>query len=128
MKKLEQKILKYLQARRWDHLRPVDLAKSIMIEGAELLELFQWENLPLETIKKDKAKREEIAKELADVLIYSIEMSILLGLDTEKIIRRKLAMVEKKYPAKVVRAYSKGSDPGTEKEYLAIKNKHRKKK
>jgi len=88
MKDLENKVYTHLKARKWDNLRPVDLAKSIMIEGAELLELFQWENLSLEEIKKNKEKISEIKKELADVLIYCLEMSVLLGLDTEKLFVR----------------------------------------
>ena len=56
MKSLEQRVLKHLQERGWDHLRPSDIAKSIMIEGAELLELFQWENRELKDVKKDLEK------------------------------------------------------------------------
>jgi len=41
MNNSEKKILAFLKAREWDNLRPSDLAKSIIIEGAELLELFQ---------------------------------------------------------------------------------------
>ena len=66
MNKLEKKIHTFLKVRKWDNLRPVDLAKSIIIEGSELLELFQWENLSLEEVKKDKAKMGEISKELAE--------------------------------------------------------------
>ncbi len=83
MKNLENKIYKYLKERGWDNLRPSDIAKSIMIEGAELLELFQWENLSLEEVKKNKGKMEEIKNELADVFIYAIEMSVFLEFDTE---------------------------------------------
>ncbi|KAA0206129.1 hypothetical protein EDM68_03200 [Candidatus Uhrbacteria bacterium] len=121
MKPLEQKILKHLRDRGWDKLRPADVAKSIMIEGAELLELFQWENLPLDEVKKDKAKIEEIKKELADVLIYSLEMSVLLGLDTEKIIRKKLALAQKKYPARLMKNNG-GKEPGTESVYWKKKS------
>lgn len=125
MKELERKILKHLQDRGWDDLRPADLAKSVMIEGAELLELFQWENLPLEEVRKNKGKLEDIRSELADVLIYAIEMSVLLGMDTEKIIRSKLAKVQKKYPAKLMR--QRQGEPGTEDLYWKIKKDHRKK-
>ena len=62
-----------------------------MIEGAELLEIFQWENLSLDEIKDDKEKVEEIKKELADILIYVIEMSVLLGFDTKKLIQKKVS-------------------------------------
>ncbi len=124
MKELERKVLKHLQARKWDSVRPSDLAKSIMIEGAELLEIFQWENLSLEEIKKDKEKMGEIKRELADVLIYCIEMSVLLNFDTETIIRKKLALAQKKYPAKLMR--QRIGEPGTEGLYLQIKKAYRK--
>lgn len=42
MKEQEDAIREYLAERGWDQLRPSDLAKSISIEAAELLELFQW--------------------------------------------------------------------------------------
>lgn len=125
MKDLETKVLKHLKARRWDNLFPVDLAKSIMIEGAELLELFQWQNLPLEEVKKDKEKLAEIKKELADVMIYCLEMSVLLGLDTKKIINHKLKLVAKKYPAKLMKAREKDGGEG---DYLRIKKEYRTKK
>lgn len=125
MKDLEKKIYKHLKERNWHRLRPADIAKSIMIEGAELLELFQWENLELEEMKKDKEKIEEIKKELADVMIYALEMSVLLGFDTEKIIRKKLAYAAKKYPAKLMR--ERKTEAGTESEYWKIKKAHREK-
>ncbi len=127
MKNLEKKVLKHLKDRGWDKLRPSDIAKSIMIEGAELLEIFQWENLSLEEVKKNKEKIEEIKKELADVMIYSLEMSVLLGLDTEKIIRQKLAFAGKKYPAKLMKS-NKNKEMGTQSEYLRIKKEYRKKR
>ncbi len=123
MKKLEQRIHKYLKARHWHNLRPADVAKSIMIEGAELLELFQWENLTLEEVKRQPEKMEHIKKELADVLIYALEMSILLGFDTEKIVRQKLAHATKKYPAKLMKQAKQ--EPGTESLYWRIKKAHR---
>ena len=124
MKELEITIYKHLEERNWHHLRPSDIAKSIMIEGAELLELFQWENLPLEDVKKDSEKIEEIKNELADVMIYCIEMSTLLGLDTEDLIRKKLERVNKKYPAELMSQSTQG--PGTESEYWRIKKEYRK--
>lgn len=125
MKDFEKKVYKHLKDRNWHNLRPSDIAKSIMIEGAELLEIFQWENLPLEEIKKDKVKLEKIKGELADVLIYCFEMSVLLGLDTEKIKRKKLAYAGKKYPAKLMRVRT--GEPGTEDNYWRIKQEYRSK-
>ena len=126
MKDLEQKILKHLESRGWDNLRPSDIAKSIMIEGAELLELFQWENQTLEEVQKNKLKKEEIKRELADVLIYAIEMAVLLELDTEKIIRKKLAAAAKKYPAALMKKHTtKDAGSGEDAEYWRIKKEYR---
>jgi len=127
MKDLEKDIYKYLREREWHKLRPADLAKSIMIEGAELLELFQWENLSLEEVKQNPEKVEEIRKELADVLIYALEMSVLLKLDTTDIVNKKLDYIGKKYPAELMRKNAKkGSGSGEDSEYWRIKKEHRK--
>ncbi len=123
MKDLEKKIYKHLRDRNWHNLRPGDVAKSIMIEGAELLELFQWDNPSLEEVKKDRKRLTEIKKELADILIYCLEMSVLLETDTERIIYDKLKEVAKKYPARLMRNHSK--EPGTEDLYWKIKKEHR---
>ena len=124
MKKLECDIAKFLKDRGWDDLRPSDLAKSIMIEGAELLEHFQWENKTAAELKKDKKKLAEIAKELADVFIYCLQLSVHLGFDSEKIIRNKLAVASRKYPARKMRRMKDESRP----EYWQIKNEYRKEK
>ena len=124
MKNIEKKISKHVKDRGWDNPRPSDLAKSIMIEGAELLELFQWDNLSLDEVKKDKEKIERIKGELADVFIYALEMSVLLKLDTEKIITKKLAHVAKKYPAKLMKQAKNDSE--AESAYWRIKKEYRK--
>lgn len=128
MEKLEKRIKRFLQERGWNHLRPSDLAKSIMIEGAELLELFQWENLELEKVRRSKELVDEVKKELADVLIYAIQMAVLLDIDTAGTVNRKLDYVEKKYPAELMRKNAKkGSGSGRDAEYWRIKKKYRKK-
>jgi len=126
-KNVESKISKYLKERGWDDLRPSDLAKSIIIESAELLELFQWQSMTVEDVMADKEKLEEIKKELADVMIYSLELSIALGLNTEKIILDKLKLASEKYPAKLM-LEDKNKERGTERNYLDIKKKHRQNK
>ena len=63
MKNLESEIKRFLIERGWDKLRPSDLAKSISIEAAELLEILQWTSLDIEETRKDKNKMTEIKKE-----------------------------------------------------------------
>jgi len=114
----EKRIHKFLKDRGWDQLRPADLAKSVMIEGGELLELFQWENLSLAEIKK----------ELADVLIYALDIAVLLGFDTEKIVFEKLALAEKKYPARLMKKNATaGAGSGRDPLYWKIKKTYRRK-
>ena len=125
MKKYEKAIKDYLVERSWDNLRPADLAKSISIESAELLELFQWTNQSLTEVKKDKEKLDQIKKELADVLLYCFDMSVLLGLDTGKILLDKLEKVKQKYPAHLFKNRNKNVDAGSEDIYWKIKKEHR---
>ena len=126
MKNVERKIYQYLKERGWDNLRPCDIAKSIMIEGAELLELFQWENRELDEVRRDAEKISGIKKELADVLIYAIEMAVLLGIDISDIIEKKLDYTAKKYPVSLMRKNAKkSSGSGEDSAYWRIKKQYR---
>lgn len=125
MEKYEEMIRTYLVERDWDQLRPCDLAKSISIEAAELLEVFQWSNQSLAEVQGDDAKMEEIRKELADVLIYCLQMSVLLKLDTGDIIEKKLKRASEKYPAHLFKNREATKEPGTEDLYLKIKRESR---
>ncbi|MFA7169729.1 MAG: nucleotide pyrophosphohydrolase [Candidatus Paceibacterota bacterium] len=126
MKNIEIEIKKYLDDRGWDKLRPSDLAKSISIEAAELLELFQWTSMSIEETKADEEKMEQIKKELADVFIYALDMSVLLDFDTEQIIKDKLNHINKKFPAELMRKNAKQeSGSGTDPLYLQIKKEYR---
>ncbi len=119
MQKTQQRITQYLKERHWHQNEPVDLAKSITIEGAELLELFQWESPKRKKILTDKKLVQSISKELADVFIYAYGMAVTLGLDAETIVLSKLQEVEKKYPPEKI-LHNRSN-------YLKIKKAHRKK-
>lgn len=86
-----------------------DLAISISLEAAELLELFQW-NTSEETVKNSI---EDIKDELADVLIYSMMLASNLDLDLEEIILNKLEKNNEKYPVDKSR--------GSKKKYTDLK-------
>lgn len=126
MKQMTTDILQHLEERSWHRLRPGDIAKSISIEAAELLEVFQWDNPTLDQVKADEKRTEALRKELADVLIYCFEMAALLGIDVEATMRQKLEKVKQKYPAELF----KDLDPdhqGTHDMYWKIKREHRQK-
>jgi NTP pyrophosphatase (non-canonical NTP hydrolase) len=125
MKKYEGEIRQYLEERNWHNLRPGDIAKSIVIGSAELLELFQWTNQSLQEVKKDKEKMEQIKKELADVLTYCLDMSVLLELDTGQIILNKLEKVKLKYPVHLFKDRNEEVEAGSEEIYWKIKKEYR---
>ena len=88
---LSKDIKQFVIDRDWEKFHsPANLAKSISIEANELLECFQWdeENYDLEHVKE----------ELADVFNYCIQMSQVLDLNIEEIVRAKLKKNEEKYP------------------------------
>ena len=90
-----KRINKFHDDHKWRQFHNAkDLALSISIESAELLELFQWT-----TAKKAvENKYESIEEELADILIYSYTLAEKLGMDIDEIIEKKLVKNLKKYP------------------------------
>lgn len=124
MKKLQQEVQKYLKERKWDNLRPSDIAKSIVIEAAELLEKFQWLSETKEETKADIERFEEIKEELADVVIYALDMAIMINVDLEELVNKKLERAKQKYPAELF-ANIEQDKHGNSKEYWQIKKAHR---
>jgi len=95
-------ILSFREQRNWEQFHnPKDLAISLTLEASELLENFQWKTSDEAT----ESKKEQIADELADVLIYAVYMAKSLDLDLEEIIRAKIRKNEAKYP--VEKAFGK---------------------
>lgn len=92
---LASKLLKFRDERDWKQFHnPKDLAISISLEAAELLEAFQWSG----TDTAARGHEDKIREELADVLIYCFYMADACGLNPLEIMRAKLAVNEQKYP------------------------------
>lgn len=90
MKETIQRVLKFTIEREWDQFHhPENLAKSISIESAELLECFQWSS---------EYDHDKVVDELADILNYCILMADKLDVDIEEIILNKIEKNEIKYP------------------------------
>lgn len=90
MEELMKDLIKFQSERDWKQFHtPENLAKSISIEAAELLEHFQW--------NKDYDKQ-EVVDELADVLTYCFFMADALEVNVKEIILNKLEKTAKKYP------------------------------
>ena len=101
MSKLDQtieRIRRFRDARNWMQFHnPKNLACSVAIEAAELLEHFQWKT-DKESAEHAKRCRREISAEIADVAVYLIELADNLGIDLIDAIDQKLNSNERKYP------------------------------
>lgn len=85
------RIRKFTEDRDWDQFHsPANLAKSIVIEAAELLECFQWSD--------EEYDLQHVKEEIADVMVYSQNLLDKLGLDADEIVNMKMTMNEAKYP------------------------------
>ena len=85
------RIRKFVSDRDWNQFHtPSNMAKSIAIEAAELLECFQWSDTEYDL--------QHVKEELADVMVYCQDMLDALGLDADEIVNMKMDQNEAKYP------------------------------
>lgn len=121
-----QKVLNEFDLQRgWVNLDPCDLAKSIVLESAELLEHFQWDNtFENRNTKNNKKDLNEISLEVADIFIYLMKFCREMNIDLVDSVFKKLKIIEIKYPKGVKDLKNKSY----KKEYLKIKKEYRNKK
>jgi len=98
LEELAVQLRRFAAERDWEAFHtPKNLASALIVEAAELLEHFQWltleqsQNLP-------PAARDEVAREIADVLIYLTRLSDQLGIDPLEAVADKMAFNAQKYP------------------------------
>lgn len=98
IKSITEAIIRFRDERDWKQFHtPENLSKSISIEAAELLEHFQW---------GDEYNNEEVADELADVLIYSVLLADAIDVDIIEIMKTKLKRNESRFPISKVHGNS----------------------
>ena len=96
IQQLKDSVEQFKLNRNWGQYHtPQDLAVSISIEAAELLEIFQW-GLRDTELKRDKIAR--VKEELADVLIYCLSMANAIDADVATIVNDKIKINAEKYP------------------------------
>ncbi|MGM0640304.1 MAG: nucleotide pyrophosphohydrolase [Thermotogota bacterium] len=95
-------IRKFVEDRNWDQFHyPKDLAISLNLEAAELLECFQWKNNEeVEKMVEDENEKEHIEEEIADVAIYLMQLAHSLDIDLKEAIETKMKKNAIKYPLK----------------------------
>ena len=109
-----KRILAFRDDRNWKQFHnPKDLAISISLEAAELLECFQWSGADTEV----RAKKAAMTEELSDVVIYALLLADRLGIDLDAAVNAKVAKNAAKYPVK--------DCWGSSAKYYALKKKAR---
>ncbi len=102
-----KRILKFRDDRDWkQYHNPKDLAISISLEAAELLEVFQWSGADT----SDEGRTDKIKEELADVLNYCVLMADACGLDIDEIVQEKIKINDEKYPVEKAKGKSEKYD------------------
>jgi NTP pyrophosphatase (non-canonical NTP hydrolase) len=109
MDDLVKAVLAFRDERDWRQFHnPKDLAISITLEAAELLEHFQWKSLAdTEAFLAVEENRRRLGKEMADVLILLVSLADVVGLDLLEAAQAKLRDNAVKYPVERVRGSAK---------------------
>ena len=105
---LQTTVSEYVRERDWEKYHNAkDVATSIAIESAELLELFQWKKSPEHGENISDELRKRIGEELADVIIYCACLANSTSIDLSFALRDKLEKNKRRYPVeKVLKAAS----------------------
>lgn len=94
---------RFAEARDWPQFHtPKNLAMALSVESAELLECFQWLT-PEQSAQLAGRERHAVEEEIADVLLYLLRLSDVLGIDLLQAAQRKIAVNARKYPVAVAR-------------------------
>ena len=95
---LTRQLRQFAEQRNWEQFHsPKNLASALSVEVAELLEHFQW--LTEEQSRNlDAPKKEAVGQEIADVLLYLLQLADKLGLDVVDEAQKKLILNAVKYP------------------------------
>ncbi len=99
-----QRLIEFRKERDWEQFHtPKDLAISLSIEAAELLEWFQWRTNDEINAQLQTDKRIALEDELADVAVYLSYLCHDLGIDLNQAIANKVAKNAEKYPIEKVK-------------------------
>lgn len=117
---LRRAVYEFVDERDWHRYHtPKNLAMSIAIESAELMEHFQWLNIEeSKAIVQNEAARAEIADELADVLIYAFSFANSASIDISDAIIRKLNRNQTRFPVGQVRGTLGVANQSTEEQHV----------
>ncbi|HEY1092423.1 MAG TPA: nucleotide pyrophosphohydrolase [Burkholderiaceae bacterium] len=97
---LQSRLRTFAAERDWQpYQTPKNLAMAMVVEAAELVEIFQWLT-PEESTAIDEATRVHVGEEIADVLLYLVQIAAQCGVDVDAAVEAKLVKNALKYPPK----------------------------
>lgn len=100
VKALRDIVAGFVHERKWEpYHQPKNLAASISIEAAELLEIFQWEDIDKADAKINKHLMAQIKDEAADIMIYLLSLSNALQFDLSEAVAKKVELNKKRFKA-----------------------------
>lgn len=98
---LQRRLRAFSAARGWEpYQTPKNLAMAMVVEAAELVEIFQWLT-PEQSARlaEDPARQQHLGEEIADVLVYLLQIADRCGIDVAAAVERKIGLNALKYPA-----------------------------
>lgn len=99
LENLKKKLHDYAEERNWRQFHsPKNLAMALSVEAAELVEIFQWVKEEESWKMGEGDKREAICDEVADILLYLVRLSDILGINIPNAVEQKIEKNSKKYP------------------------------
>lgn len=98
---LQARLRAFSATRDWEpYQTPKNLAMAMVVEAAELVEIFQWLTPEQSArIADDPAVLQHVGEEVADVLVYLLQIADRCGVDVDAAVERKLGLNARKYPA-----------------------------
>jgi NTP pyrophosphatase (non-canonical NTP hydrolase) len=103
---LRQRVRRFAEERDWGQFHtPKNLASAVSVEAGELLEQFQWAETG-NVAELSSSKRDRIADEIADVLIYLVRLADVMAIDLPRATDMKLANNALKYPVALAKGKS----------------------
>ena len=99
LQQMSLRLRAFARARDWGRFHaPKNLASALVVEAGELLEHFQWMT-EAESRQLPEAQKQEVALEMADVLLYLVQLGNELGVDVVQAAQQKIEINEQRFPA-----------------------------
>lgn len=105
LKQVQARLREFASDRAWEQFHtPRNLLLALVGEVGELAAEFQWMNdMDVPAMLADEQHRAALTSELADVAIYLLRLSDVLGVDLVEAIDQKLQLNAKRYPVEASR-------------------------